>query len=315
MRWRKTETVFEKRVREIVQGREDFFADPPIQWALLGKTAGDAFRRFVANLLELDPQVRLASTLLEGTFVANFAQPAAKNGGCSDQRAEALTVGNKGQPAASLVPGSVAALLHDPGEYKTATYRKNNALAFMEAVGAPGQQKIPLTPQPVVNWLYQVLAIALQTMQGFLGTKHRFNAGGVYVPDTQNAVECQAVGGQCCVFWGTELGSRRDQSMISWDFDADIAVFVTDSAIFGNVWQQTKRVLEPLGLRLIEHTNGFKYRITPTMPLDFACWKELLHEAAREPRGAETRTCADSSEEAQSESNAKTSFWSKLRRC
>ena len=69
----------------------------------------------------------------------------------------------------------------------------------MEAVAAPGL-RVPLTPQPVVNWLYQVLAIALQTMQGFLGAKGRFNAKGVFVSDTLNTLECHAVGGQCSVF-------------------------------------------------------------------------------------------------------------------
>ena len=212
------------------------------------------------------------------------AQPAAPNEGPLGQRVEASIGDEGGQPAAPNKPGSVAALLYDPGDCKTAKYCNNSALAYMEAVAASGL-RVPLTPQPVVNWLYQVLAIALQTMQGFLGAEGRFNASGVVVSDALDTAESRAVGGQCFVFWGTEIGARRDQSMISWDYDADIAVFVTGTNVFPTVWEKTSKVLEPLGVRLIEHAPGFKYRIAPSKPLSFHAWREFLHEARLENPG------------------------------
>ena len=160
-------TKFEVCVQKAVLEREDFGKIPaPFHQELLGTAAGGAYRRFVTKLLELDPHVRLPSQSLERTFTEMVAQPAAPNEGPLGQRVEASIVDEEGQPAASNKPGSVAALLYDPGDCKTAKYCNNSAPAYMEAVAASGL-RVPLTPQPVVNWLYQVLAIALQTTQGF----------------------------------------------------------------------------------------------------------------------------------------------------
>jgi len=266
----------------------------------LGTAASGAYKQFLVKLLELDPEVRLQNQLLEKAFVEILAQPAVTNAGPS-----ASIVGKEGQPAAvSNYPYDVAELLYDATDLKTAKYCKTAALAFMEVV-VPGALRgrndrcsekahskkeaadscVPLTPQPVINWLYQVLAIALQTMQGFLGVEHRFNANGNYVSTTDETLQSQTAGGQCCVFWGTELGSRRDQAMMSYDFDGDIAVFVTDSIVFQEAWEKTSKVLQPLGLRLIEHNKNFKYRITPTKPLAYHPWTEFRHEARLENPG------------------------------
>ena len=53
------------------------------------------------------------------------------------------------------------------------------AVAHLVAT-APGAVGIPFTPQPVVNWLYQVLGCTLSSLQGELGNGKRFDQCGAY---------------------------------------------------------------------------------------------------------------------------------------
>ena len=44
--------------------------------------------------------------------------------------------------------------------------------------------------------------------------------------------------------------------------------------IFADVWQRARQRLQPLGLRMIEHHPGFKFRICPVQPLTYVGWIE-----------------------------------------
>ena len=49
--------------------------------------------------------------------------------------------------------------------------------------------------------------------------------------------------GQVMLFWGRHLGSIREQALIAWDYDVDLAVFYHegDSAL---IWNSAKRQLQ-----------------------------------------------------------------------
>ena len=133
---------------------------------------------------------------------------------------------------------------------------------------------VPFTPRPVVFWLYQVLVYTLAVLQELLGTG-RFHADGCYLDAVSKS---PASGGEVVAFWGTELGSRRDQGMISYDYDVDLAVFKTADLDFPSVWEQARSILEPLGLRLLSSLKDRKYRICPMEPLAFRRWRELYQQ-------------------------------------
>ena len=130
---------------------------------------------------------------------------------------------------------------------------------------------IPFTPQPVVNWLYDVVGRTYQVLQCLLGTHGSFESSGTFIDrETKEPLS----GGMVCGFWGTEIGARRDQALIAWDYDADFAVFKTRDFDFGCLWRQASQLLESQGLRCIEHTAGFKFRVCPSNPLAFNDWRE-----------------------------------------
>ena len=70
-----------------------------------------------------------------------------------------------------------------------------------------------------------------------------------------------ASGGQVAVWWGAEIGPRRNNAMIAWDYDADLVVFKTMDCDVSKVWRTVVGALEPLGDALLEHDPGFKYRM------------------------------------------------------
>ena len=166
------------------------------------------------------------------------------------------------------------ALVHSTS-LPTADYLNNGASVSMRAT-CPGAVGIPFTPQPVVNWLYQTLGYAMTVLQDLLGKSARFSADGTLLHGTTSA---PASGGQVCAMWGTELGSRRDQSMVAWDYDVDLAIFRTPCCNFGDLWHQAKAKLEPCGLHLTEYHKGFKFRIAPATPLAWHEWRERYQEA------------------------------------
>jgi hypothetical protein len=135
----------------------------------------------------------------------------------------------------------------------------------------------------VANWLYQVLGCVLAKLQSLLGEQGRFDCHGVY---RDLCLKRPACGGQVVAFWGTEIGARRNQALVSYDYDCDCAAFITPAFDFPNAWKDLKDFLEPMGLNLIEHTKGFKYRVCPKTPLAYAPWKEFYHEAALANEGA-----------------------------
>ena len=87
----------------------------------------------------------------------------------------------------------------------------------------------------MVNWLYQVLGIALSVLQELLGDQAAFTSGGQFVDRVNGSKAC---GGMVSTIWGTELGSRREQALIAWDYDVDLVAFITPSFDFGSLWRQ-----------------------------------------------------------------------------
>ena len=167
-----------------------------------------------------------------------------------------------------LVPSESTALACD-------VYDHSGVVASMQptikhAVG------LRFTPQPVVNWLYQALAYAITALQCLLGKSASFNSNGEFLDSETNS---PASGGVVCAVWGTELGARRDQALIAWDYDVDLAVFKTDDFDFSLVWTELQKLLEPLGLQCQEHDPGYKFRIAPLQPVAFNCNHAHRHEA------------------------------------
>jgi hypothetical protein len=137
------------------------------------------------------------------------------------------------------------------------------------------------TPQSVANFLYQVLPVCVHTLQNLLGTTARFNSDGRFLEASSGA---PASGGQVCAWWGTELACRSEQAMTAWDYDVHLCVFQTPDVEFTSVCKRMALMLEPLGLRLIEHRQkldhpGFKFRIAPKSPLAWHEGEERYQEA------------------------------------
>ena len=163
----------------------------------------------------------------------------------------------------------------------TAVYDSSGAAALMKAKHASGLL-VPFTPQPVVDWLYQVLGMTLSLIQKLLGTKATFDANGCFVDKERGD---QASGGMLATFWGTEIGVRRDQALVAWDYDVDLAAFITSDCDFDRVWRQAAEKMEPFGLRMINHRAKSKYRITPTRALAFNAWKERYQQTVLDNPG------------------------------
>lgn len=170
---------------------------------------------------------------------------------------------------AQLVATQYIPLLHDIST-STAVYDASGSVAVMRAVNAHGPF-VPFTPQPVVNWLYQVLGKSLSVIQDLLGTSASFQRDGSFIDRESGSPAC---GGMVTVFWGTEIGARRDQAMIAWDYDVDLAAFLTPNFDFDSLWRKASDILEPLGLKVMCHTPGVKYRICPKHALAWDDWKE-----------------------------------------
>ena len=132
-------------------------------------------------------------------------------------------------------------------------------------------------PQNIANWLYQALADTIVVFQAALDGGGAFNASGKYLTKPGGP----GSGGELVGFGGTELGSRRDQAMIAWDYDVDFAVFVTPDIDVDSLWRRVSRVLLPLGLRSIQHKT-FKFRFAPIDPVAWFPWRELYHETREE---------------------------------
>jgi hypothetical protein len=163
----------------------------------------------------------------------------------------------------------------------TAAYHCSGHVAFMLPTIAPASA-IRFTPQPVVNWLYTGLARAIMALQIHLGTVARFNREGHFIDD---ATSSPASGGQVCAVWGTEIGARREQALIAWDYDIDLAVFKTPDCDFSKVWLGVQDSMKDLGLCFVEHEIGKKFRIAPKHCLAFEYPQERRHDAKKRLAG------------------------------
>ena len=139
-------------------------------------------------------------------------------------------------------------------------------------VPTPGGD-VMFMPPNIANWLYQGLADVIVTFQTALDGGGAFDASGKYLTKAGERV----TGGEIVGFWGTELGSRRDQAILAWDYDVDFAIFVTPDVDIDSLWRRASCVLKPLGMRCIQH-KSFKFRFTPTDPVAWFPWRELYQE-------------------------------------
>jgi len=171
-------------------------------------------------------------------------------------------------------------IVRAPSHLLTATCVTDCSTAHMRA-SCPGTENIPFAPQNVVNWIYQALGVTIETLQTHLGS-NRFNAQGKLVDESQTPAK---IGGQVVAFWGTEIGARRSNAMVAWDYDGDVAVFITPGTDFGAVWQKFSQRVQSLGAFALEHEPGFKYRLCPSAPLASDRLQELYHEARVENQG------------------------------
>ena len=128
-------------------------------------------------------------------------------------------------------------------------------------------------PPHIANWLYQAFADVLRAFQFVLGGGAAFDANGAYLTEAGEP----ACGGEIVAWWGTELGSRREQAIIAWDYDVDAAVFLSPGVDIDSLWRQVRDILEPLGLCGSQHKDS-KFRFSPSHPVAWHPWRELYQE-------------------------------------
>ena len=140
------------------------------------------------------------------------------------------------------------------------------AAVVLNTVAGP----IPMTPAVVVNWLYQCLVDVFSKLQHVLGQSGSFGASGEMLPHAT----CL---GEVVLWWGTHLGCIRDQGLIAWDYDVDLAVFLRDGVSFDGIWASARKPLLALGYNLTTISKS-KFRVSPKDPLTWAPFQELYHE-------------------------------------
>ena len=128
-----------------------------------------------------------------------------------------------------------------------------------------GSAQVLYTPYIVVNWLYQATVDTIVTFQTLLGDALFDDKGNI-----------PSSGGEIVLWWGTHLGSVRDQAMIAWDYDIDLAIFHAPHCNVDSLWRFASDKLRALGYVVAKH--GSKYRICPADPLAWAPYKELYQE-------------------------------------
>lgn len=143
---------------------------------------------------------------------------------------------------------------------------------------------VPLAPPFVVDWVYQAIVDTCCILEQVLGCGS-FDEAGKWVGSG-----C----GEVVLFWGTHLGAARDQAMIAWDYDGDLAVFLREGMKFASLWQLVQIPLAKLGYKCVQHSKH-KYRVSPSNPLCWAPFKELYQELRESMGGSRPdilRRCA-----------------------
>ena len=131
---------------------------------------------------------------------------------------------------------------------------------------------IPMTPQFIVDWLYQALLDTVRVFETIMGTAS-YDASGV----------ANSTGsGEVLLFWGSHLGSLREQGLISWDYDADLAVF-HHSHDFDTIADLAKEQLAKMNYACTQHSTQ-KFRV-PLEPAAWAPYQELYQEVRERNRG------------------------------
>jgi len=128
-----------------------------------------------------------------------------------------------------------------------------------------------LTPAPVVNWLYQAVVDTLVIMQRTFGVASFDGVGNATAAGLADVT----------LFWGSFLGSLRDQALIAWDYDADLALWLAKDISeeeFSRLWACVSKQLESLGYRCSMHKPFCKLRVAPPAALAWAPYKELYQE-------------------------------------
>ena len=132
---------------------------------------------------------------------------------------------------------------------------------------------IPMTPQFIVDWLYQALLDTVRVFETIMGTAS-YDASGV----------ANSTGsGEVLLFWGSHLGSLREQGLISWDYDADLAVF-HHSHDFDTIANLAKEQLAKMKYACTQHSTQ-KFRVAPLEPAAWAPYQELYQEVRERNRG------------------------------
>ena len=79
------------------------------------------------------------------------------------------------------------------------------------------------------------------------------------------------------------MGSLREQALIAWDYDIDLAVAYHGDN-FDDIWKSTKRQLHKLGYVCTRHAAQ-KYRVAPNNPATWNPYKELYQETQERSQG------------------------------
>ena len=89
--------------------------------------------------------------------------------------------------------------------------------------------------------------------------------------------------GEVLLFWGSHLGSLREQGLISWDYDADLVVF-HHSHDFDTIANLAKEQLAKMNYACTQHSTQ-KFRVAPMEPAAWAPYQELYQEVRERNRG------------------------------
>ena len=135
-----------------------------------------------------------------------------------------------------------------------------------------GNASIPYTPQFIVDWLYQATLDTVSVLEAVMGATRYASSGQ---PEGSGL-------GEVVLFWGSHLGSIRDQAMIAWDYDVDLAVFYHGHD-FAETWNLAKNNLASMSHACAQH--GSKFRVAPLKPAAWSPYQELYQQLREQNKG------------------------------